>query len=48
MPGQGESWSQAEESGIPGSVKPLKFFESGSDTKMEFGESKKVYSMKNG
>lgn len=38
IPGQGEPWSQAEESGIPGDVKLLKFSESGSGTKVEFGE----------
>lgn len=38
IPGQGEPWSQAEESGIPDDVKLLKFSESGSGTNVEFGE----------
>lgn len=45
IPGQGEPWNQAEESGIPGSVKLLKFSESGSGTKMVFGEGKIICSM---
>ena len=44
-PGQGGPQSQAEKSGIPSSVKPLKSSESGSGTKMEFGDSKKICSV---
>lgn len=43
-----ETWNQAEESGLSGSVKLLKFIESGNGTKMKFGESKIISNMKNG